>query len=97
VELLRTRVGASRGDNLRDDVLRKKMGETGLMKIVAQVGYQKRNMRGYCYRHFIVVPKRAGKLKDRKIGGPKALSFGEVRSGLILGIKLNRKGRMLLK
>jgi len=41
VELLRTRVGASMEDNLRDDVLRKKMGETGLMKTVAHVDYKK--------------------------------------------------------
>jgi len=98
VELLRTRVGASRGDNLCDDVLRKKMRETGLMKTVAHVRVddQKRNMRGYCYGRFIMAPNITGKLKDRKIGGPKALSFGEVRIGLILGVIL-KKNRMLLK
>jgi hypothetical protein len=88
VELLRTRVGASRGDNLCDDVLRKKMGETGLMKTVAHVDDQKRNMRGYCYGRFVMAPNITGKLKDRKIGVPKALNFGDVRSGLVLGIIL---------
>jgi hypothetical protein len=53
VELFRTRVGASRGDNLRVDVLRKKMGETGVVRTVANVDYQKRNMRGYCYGRFL--------------------------------------------
>jgi len=64
------------------------MGETVLKKTVAHVDYQKRNMRGYCYGRFITAPNITGKLKDRKIGGPKALNFGEVRSGLILGIIL---------
>ena len=91
VELLRTRVGASKGDKLCDDVLRKKMGETGLMKTVAHVDDQKRNMRGYCYGRFITAPNTTGKLKDRKIGGPKDLSFGEERSGLVLGIILEKK------
>ena len=71
VELLRTRVGAPRGNNIRDDVLRKKMGETGLMKTVAHVDYQERDMRGYCYGRFIMAPNKTAKLKDRKIGGPK--------------------------
>lgn len=48
-------------------------------------------MRGYCCGQFIMTPNITGKLKDRKIGGPKALSFGEVRSGLILGVILKKK------
>jgi hypothetical protein len=72
VELLRTRVGASRECNLRDDVLRKKMGETGRMETVAHVDYQKRNMRGYCCGRFVMAPNITGELKDRKISGPKA-------------------------
>lgn len=64
------------------------MGETGLMKTVAHADYEKRNMRGYCYGRFIMAPNTIGKLKDRKIGGPKALRFGDVRSGVILGIIL---------
>jgi hypothetical protein len=78
-------VWVHQGRYLRDDVLRKKMGETGLMKTVAHVDYQKRNRHGYCYGRFIMAPNITGKLEDRKIGGPKALSFGEVRSGFILG------------
>ena len=55
---------------------------------MAHVDYQKRNMRGYCYGRFIMAPKITGKLKDRKTGGSKALSFEEVRRGLIFGTML---------
>jgi hypothetical protein len=88
VELLRTRVGASKGDKLCDDLLRKKMGETGLIKTVAHVDDQKTEYAWLPLWTVYYGPKYNREVERPKNRWPEGFKFGEVRSDLILGIIL---------